>query len=103
MILEAGEIRTAPFGTMTVSMTDRADIAWEFARISLSCPDHDEEGAVVIVMDHDVLKRNGIKAEPYEDQIWGDGECAWEREWATGVPIPSSCISGIVMRRKFDY
>lgn len=86
-IMRDGVIKVAPHGVKCVSMTDDARVACYFAALAADC---DGSVPVILPIDADRLRTDGFDIELFEDQVYGEGECAWERETACWQDIPIS-------------
>lgn len=84
-IMRDGELRVARFGVEAVSMTDDPMVALYFAKLAA---DTDRGTPVILAIDAAQLRADGFELEPFEDDVWGDGQCAWERETVCWQNIP---------------
>jgi hypothetical protein len=92
LILSENRLRPAPTGTRTVSFTTDRMVADYFAAMSASCDayeldDPSETTGVVLVLESDLMVAAGFPLYPFEDDVWGVGACAWEKEFACPVAI----------------
>ena len=82
-----GIIRKAPFGDQGVSLTDLPSVASYFARLAADC---DGCEPVILSVDPDELAALGLPLEHFTSNVWGPGECDWERETMCWAYIPAS-------------
>ena len=73
-------------------MTIVKEVAVYFAALAADC---DGDGMVTLIIDAAECRRRGVLLTPFEDDAWGDGECAWEREIAAWSNVPAECIVGV--------
>lgn len=83
-------LRVAPYGVQGVSMTDSREVAAYFADLAADC---DCCAPVVLRVDASALIADGFELEPFEDGVWGEEECAWERETVCWRDIPITYVS----------
>lgn len=79
-----GVLRIAPYGDQHVSLTTSVSVARHFAELAAEC---DDCAAIVLMVDE-----RDVQAEPFSSDVWGEGECDWEKERACFDDIPLAKI-----------
>lgn len=100
-----GFLEPAPMGDEHVSFTTDLSVARYFAHCAWSTPDEDEIGMVVLKTTNRELALVGLSVEPFSSEVWGPGECDWEKEMACENAVPIEVLDiaevfGPVVRRK---
>jgi len=83
-----GYLEPAPMGDKHVSFTTSKSVACYFAHCAWLTPDEDEIGMVVIETTNRELASLGLSIEPFSSEVWGPGECDWEKEMACKDAVP---------------
>ncbi|MGA8707062.1 MAG: hypothetical protein WB646_08760 [Steroidobacteraceae bacterium] len=85
-ILKEGLLRTSKTGDSKIALTTERSVAEYFACVAVFCDRRDHPGAensgVVMVLDGERLLALNYELAEFRDQVWGEGECAWENEIA---------------------
>lgn len=92
-IIAAGQIDPAPSGDRHVSMSECPEVAAYFANIAAL---EDEDSMPVIL----VINADKVDAHPFSSNVWGEGECDWEREMASQKPVLLKSIEKIELQAR---
>lgn len=87
MLKDGGVVKMSQIGDKKLSLTSALSVAVYWATSSTKV-DFDEgrslgcTNGIVLIFDQDELLKHGYFLQPFDDQIWGPGECTHEQEIA---------------------
>ena len=87
-MLRDGAILPAPSGDQHVSLTTIEQVADYFASVASEWSDDKDTVKIILEFDRDELAAGGFDLQPFQSDVWGDGECEWECEVACQEEIP---------------
>jgi hypothetical protein len=87
-----GFIEPPSLGDDHVSFTTDKAVASYFAHLAWLTPDEDEKGMVVLSTTTSMLESKGVFVKPFSSEVWGPGECDWEKEMACTKPVSKEIL-----------
>lgn len=88
-IRESGVMIPEPYGHQHVSLTRDPHVARYFAHLAVGRHEGAPTVPVILAVIRSDLEREGLRASPFSDGVWGDGGCDWELEEAVPGPVPA--------------
>jgi len=89
LIMHSGAIIPSFTGNRHVSLTTCFDVASYIASSTAGCTDYFEGLPLVLTIEADM---NSKQFFAFSDPVWGEGECAWEKEIGSRCPIRANKI-----------